>query len=362
MADHNHPPLPVEIEAIDRNWLTYALQTRAPEVEVRDFEIVNIIRSTCTKIRLKLDLANNAGDNPIPETVILKGGFEPHSRDMHQMHEKEVRAYADVLGPLGLRSPRPYFTGYDAERRQGIVIMEDLVARGVTFCSPLKPHSFEQVARRLGDLARFHAQTWDSPGFQPGGKWDWVEDVPKNQLNYFGYFLQEEVWNSYVRSPRGAAASVRFHGLDWMVDSLNRISALSATLPHCVNHGDTHLGNLYIDVDGTPGFFDSLAGRSPGMLEVTYHVAGALDPADRPRWEGALIQHYLGELRAAGVDAPPFDEALRQYGTFLVFGYCIFLINDAVFQAEAINTAYTARFSAAMLDHDTIGRLREVEI
>src|SRR5262249_10920761 len=138
MADPNHPPLPVEIDEIDKEWLTYALQTRAPEVIVRDFEMVDMMRSTCTKIRLRLDLANNPADHPIPQPVILKGGFEPHSRDMHEMHEKEVRAYADVLGPLGLRSPRPYFTGYDEERRQGIVIMEDLVARGVTFCSPLK--------------------------------------------------------------------------------------------------------------------------------------------------------------------------------------------------------------------------------
>ena len=354
-------PLPVEIEEIGTEWLTTALRTRRPAVEVRRFEIIDMIRGTCTKIRLRLDLANNPTDDPIPETVILKGGFEPHSRDMHYILEKEVRAYAEILAPLGLRSPKAYFADYDPERKQGIIIMEDLVARGVTFCNPLQPQSFEQVARRLGELARFHARSWDSAEFRPGGKWDWVEDVPQNQLTYLGYFLQDEVWEGFVRSPRGAASSVRFHGMAWMKDSLNRLAALSAQLPHCVNHGDTHLGNLYEDVDGTPGFFDSLAGRAPAMLEVTYHIGGALDTSDRPRWEAALVQHYLDELKQAGVDAPQFQEAMRQYAIFLVFGYCIFLINDAVFQSEAVNTAYAARFSAAMVDHDTMARIKEIE-
>jgi hypothetical protein len=32
-----------------------------------------------------------------------------------------------------------------------------------------------------------------------------------------------------------------------------------------------------------------------------------------------------------------------------------------VFQTEANNTAYTARFSQAMLDHDTIGKLDAIK-
>lgn len=107
MAERASRPLPVEIEEIDKAWLTTALRTRRPQVEVRGFEIVDMIRGTCTKIRLRLDLANNPADDPIPETVILKGGFEPHSRDMHYILEKEARAYAEILSPLVCAAPRP---------------------------------------------------------------------------------------------------------------------------------------------------------------------------------------------------------------------------------------------------------------
>jgi hypothetical protein len=118
-------------------------------------------------------------------------------------------------------------------------------------------------------------------------------------------------------------------------------------------HGDTHLGNLYEDPDGTPGFFDSQPHKAPSMVEVTYHLTCALDMADRRIWERELVAHYLAELARCGVDVPRLDDAMRQFGMFLAYGYMIFLVNESQYQPEAVNTAYTARFSTAMLDHGT---------
>ena len=119
-------------------------------------------------------------------------------------------------------------------------------------------------------------------------------------------------------------------------------------------------GFLYVDVDGEPGFFDSLPHLAPAMYEIAYHVAGALDVPDRRRHERELVARYREELIANGVDAPSLDEFMHQFGCFLAYGYMIFILNASEFQPEAINTAYTARFSAAMLDHDTVGLLEAV--
>src|SRR5687767_10995675 len=127
----SHLPLPITIEEIDRNWLTSALRVKAPDVTVRDFEIVDVNHGTCTKIRLRLDLDEVGKLAGIPETVILNGGFESHSRGLDFMHEKEVRGYRDLLPVNPLPTPICYFADFDAERGQGIVIIEDLVARGV---------------------------------------------------------------------------------------------------------------------------------------------------------------------------------------------------------------------------------------
>ena len=360
MTERSVFPLPVELEEIDRDWLSAALSTRVPGVSVRDFEIVDMNRGTCTKIRLGLDLDEAGRRAGIPERVILKGGFEPHSRAMAHMHESEVHGYRDVLPVLRLPAPACYFADFDAERGQGIVIMEDLVARGVRFCNPLEPQSHEQVARRLSVLADYHAQSWNSPDLGDGGRWSWAKDWMGTLIGYAEAFLSTDQWARFVDSPRGAAASVRFHDAGWMRGALERVYQLSKQLPHSIVHGDTHLGNLYVDRDGTPGFFDSLPHRGPGICEVAYHVACALDTADRRRWEGALIRHYLDELTRHGVDPPDFDASLRHYGVFLAYGYLVFLVNESVFQSEAINTAYTARFSAAMLDNRTIELLEAV--
>lgn len=162
-------------------------------------------------------------------------------------------------------------------------------------------------------------------------------------------------------APRGAATSVHLHDLDRLIAAFDKLVKLSRRLPHCIQHGDTHLGNLYHNADGSPGFLDSLPGRGPAMREIAYHLAGALDTGDRRRWERALIQHYLAALESYGVSAPTFDEAVEQYGAFLLDGYIVFMVNESFYQPESINTAYTARFSAAMIDHDTLALIDELD-
>jgi hypothetical protein len=292
--------------------------------------------------------------------VILKGGFEAHSRDMGFMHATEVRGYRDVLPVLKLPGPTCFFADYDSERRQGIVIMEDLVARGVSFCSALRPAGYDAVARRLSVLAEFHAKTWATPERLAAGPWGGLNAYCASTLSYGDHFLDPATWSGFTRSPRGAAASTRFHDPAWMRQALDSLAQLEPRRPHCVLHGDTHPGNLYVDADETPGFFDPTMHRGPALADVSYHVVCALDQADRPLWERDLVAHYLAELARRGIEPPDLDEAMRDYGAYLARAYFIFMINDTVFQPEAINTAYVARISAAMLAHDTTGLLQAI--
>jgi hypothetical protein len=353
MASNYPITLPTQISGITTDWLGQAFKSWTPGVGLRKSEIVDINNGTCTKIRIALELDDAGKAAGIPGSVILKGGFEAHSRQMHYMHGEEVHAYADVRPHTPLRMPRCWFAGYDAEAQQGIVIMDDLVARGVEFCHPQRPQTPEQVAKRLTMLARHHAMTWNSPDIRPGGKFAWAGNVYDS--TYFDTVLKPDIWRGYVNSARGAAASVCFHDLDWMLAANAAMGRFARTLPTMLIHGDTHLGNLYIDTDGEPGFFDSLPHLAPAMYEVSYHVTGALDVPVRRLHERALVEHYRQELIACGIDAPSLDEFMHQFGVYLANGYAIFLVNASEFQPEAINTAYTGRFSSAMLDHDTIG-------
>ena len=363
MPQSSHLPLPTDLQEVTSDWLTAALQRHDPDAVVTDFETVKVMHSTTTKVWLKLQLNDAARRSGIPENVVLKGGFEPQSRTLAQMHWREVIGYRDIMGPLGLPSPKFWFADWDEDRAQGIIIMEDLSDRGVTFCNALHPHTHEQVRRRLSELARFHAQSWGGPGsgrFEPPKTWGELPEFFEVMQPFVDDKSSEQNWERFLAMPRGASVSKVFKDRDWLLRSWTDLKRFSLQQPQCILHGDVHLGNLFIDQDGTPGFFDTLASWGPGLMEVTYHVSAALDIADRRKCEGALVQHYLDELARNGVSPPHYEEAMRQYAIFLLYGHFIWMTTEPMWQTESVNTANTARVSAAMIDHDTIGQYRSL--
>lgn len=362
MSTVSHFPLPIVFEEITPEWITAALRVKYPDVTAQGVEIVDMVRGTTTKIRLrlKLDAAGKAAG--LPDVMILKGGFEVHSQTIgqDQMFQREVQAYRDVFPAMHLPHPACYFADYDDTRKQGIILMEDLVLAGVEFTSVLRPQTYEQISRRLTVLAQFHAKSWASSDLHPGGRWCDLHNFFEIMQPFHEFYMQPENWNRFVTAPRGAAASVRFHDIEWVKRAWRKMTAFARALPQCVIHGDVHLGNLFIFPDGTPGFFDSLASTGPGMLEVAYHISGSLDTSDRKRWEGPLLQLYLDELRRNDVDAPSFDEAFDQYRILVFYGFWIFFKNEVVRQSENLNCAVVSRASQTLLDHDFIARIESL--
>lgn len=352
--------LPLTVDAITPQWLSEALGERHRGLTVTHVEIVDIILGTSTKIRVRPTYAySGAGGVVLPDTLIVKGGFEEHSPSMQPMYLNEMRFYRDVQPRIDMHSPVCYFAGTDPDSHQSIVIMEDLRARGVEFCNALRPQSYDQVARRLEAMAIYHAQTWNSVEFEPGGAFDWIAGRHESwSAEYQHRYLAPEVWRHYMESPRGAAVSRVLQDRHWMARALGYLGRYHRHSPVCLCHGDTHLGNLYIDA-GKPGFFDAQVAKGPWQLEVTYHMIAALDIYDRRLWERDLLRHYLRALGAQGIAAPSFETAWESHRREIIYGLFIFLINEVRFQTEAINTAYAARFGAAALDHDTVALTSE---
>ena len=348
--------LPLRVEEVTAGWLTQALAVLHPGTEVRSAQIEDVIQGTSTKIRVRLQYTPGAADAAdLPPTLIVKGGFESHSPSMQAMYLNEVRFYRDVAPYIDINIPRCYYAGSDPATHQSIVILEDLKAKNVIFCHPQRPLGYEPVARRLEAMARYHAQTWNSQEFRTGGRFDWVTTRFEGFSQvYIDRYLEPDVWSYYMQQPRGAAVSTTLHDGQWMRQALRNLSAYHQQWPMCLIHGDTHLGNLYIEADGTPGFFDAQTSRAPWQTEVNYHLIAALDIADRKRWEKPLLVRYLERLKSYGVAAPGFEEAWEGYRRETAYGYFIFVINESRFQTEAVNTAEAARFGAAALDHDTV--------
>jgi hypothetical protein len=353
-------PLPLVVEEVTPEWLTAALRQRAPDVTVRGFEIFDKSFTTCSKLWLKLDLSEAGKRAGIPERVVLKAGFEDHGRTMWYMHEREVRAYRDILPRVHLPAPACYFADYDAARKQGIVIMEDLRTRNVTFCNAFNPGTYEQIASRLTALAQFHGKAWDSPDLKPGGRWADVPVFFESLEPFFDMMMSVENWERLTSLPRSAAMSMRFMNRAWMIDAYKKMVRFSRQLPQCLLHSDPHPGNVYHYPDGAAGFYDPVASVGPGMFDVTYHIVTSADVADRRQWEGPLIQHYLDELAREGVTPPSLEEATHQFAIFLVYGCFAWTTNESYYQTESVITASASRVGAAMLDHDVMGLLKKL--
>jgi hypothetical protein len=251
--------------------------------------------------------------------------------------------------------PEVFVKALDTERKQMMILMEDLALRDVRLQRGLSPNTPEQVYRRLTSLAAFHAASWGSPEIKAGGKYDFL---PSNGATMFvaymdhaGFDLAE--WEKYVSWPRGQACPRKFLDYDWMRRILLYAGELSDASPNCLIHGDTHLGNLYEEADGTPGFFDPLVRREHGLLEATYHICNALDPIDRRRHDRDMIAHYRSELSRRGVKVPSLADMMHEYAAYLSINLVTFLVNHPTYQTEAFNTAHAVRAAIAMMDHDS---------
>jgi hypothetical protein len=287
----------------------------------------------------------------------------------------EAHGFRDVF-PLGLNMPKIYFVDLEPDRQQSVIIMEDLNAKGVTFGHGLRALGYDLMRARLTALAAFHAKTWDSPELKPGGRYSGVvpNGVRMNRIHMeeHGYielgndklsrqggeyrqmppFLTPEGWATIwqERMSQNAAASHHFRDFEWNRKAMLHIEALNDSLPNCIVHGDTHLGNHYEESDGTPGFFDPMPRREPAYFELCYCITAGLDPYDRRNWERSLVGVYLDELARNGVKLD-FDQTMYYYALFLHQGFTWFIINDPIWQTPAFNTVHVWRFCSAMMDN-----------
>ena len=231
------------------------------------------------------------------------------------------------------------------------MLLEDLLARNVTFGSALRPIDPAIARRGLEMLARYHARWWNSPGpailCPPGGMIiadDW---------------LSESNFENLLQLPRFEYVPPELRDRERFRSALYSSWESNAQGPICLIHGDTHLGNWFFDVDGTPGLLDWQGDvRGCWAHDVTEFLLTALDIDERRNHQVPLLEFYLEQLRSHGVDAPSFDKAWKQYRRNTFWAAAGALCPVAM-QPEAVCIAYTQRGMAAVMDLDALASFDE---
>src|SRR5262249_60671077 len=93
------------------------------------------------------------------------------------------------------------------------------------------------------------------------------------------------------------------------VTHYDRLDELWHDGPQTYVHGDTHIGNVFLD-GGRVGFHDwGLSRVSTPLRDVSYFLTMSVDPDQRAKSERSLLRQYLDALRSAGGPSIDFDAA-----------------------------------------------------
>ena len=155
-------PLPLTAEGVTAAWLSAALRTRYPGVVITQVEPVQIIDGTATKVLLRLAYGPHTRREGLPDQMCVKGGFGAHREYLGGMglYSSEVRFFNEIAPLYELARPASYFGLTQTDPVQGVVALEDLQARGVTFARATRPLSVKLARAGLDALAALHGQSW----------------------------------------------------------------------------------------------------------------------------------------------------------------------------------------------------------
>jgi len=291
------PRIPAAASDLSPDWLSDVLGADVVGVEVLDHAF-----ATNQRVKIGLTYAS-AGAGPASLFVKL-APLDPAHRAMigaSGMGRREVQFYADVASTVNLRVPRSYFAA-TADGGDFVMLLEDLSALGCEFSEGEWGVSPDAAARALEELALFHARFSDPDARKAVAPW---LAEPSVQMNDFAAQLMRQVLDQHgaVLTPAYVAAGELY------VSDYDRLDELWNGGPQTYVHGDTHIGNVFLD-GGRVGFHDwGLSRVSTPMRDVSYFLTMSVDPEQRAQCERSLLRLYLDALRSAGGPSIDFDDA-----------------------------------------------------
>jgi len=308
-----------------------------------------------TRVRLLMTY-NEAGHScRLPPTMWAKCNFEVHGAQVAGFSRSEVVFYRRHAQDGSVNTPKCYFAATDADSGSSFLLLEDLLARNVTFGTALRPIDPKIARRAVEMLARYHARSWGSPelaSLVPVGGASLADD-------WAGLMLDASGFKQCMQLPRFEFVPPALRDRDRFRGALHKMWHSNAHGPHCLLHGDLHLGNCFFEVDGTPGFVDWQGDtRGCWAYDFTEFLLTALNIDDRRNCERLLLDSYLAQLRSCGIDAPSFENAWLHYrrNTFLTAAAAVC---PPAMQPEAVLIAYTQRGMAAVTDLDSLASFDE---
>ncbi|HEX7858676.1 MAG TPA: phosphotransferase [Sphingobium sp.] len=342
-------PAPLDMDAVlDPAWLSRVLAHRWPEARVREVTVVETLVTMATKVRIRLTVE---GNDDAPSQLCIKGILMPTGAP-RSASIVETLFYRDAATTLGVHVPGCIHAALAADGGSGVIVMDDQVAAGGTFCSALRPFNPDQARDGLEQLAVLHAAGWEGKAVY-ASPWiprflDFMADSP---------LLPVDQLQALLDGDRGKPLPAEIRNADRLHRGVVALSAQIRERPNCLVHGDAHAGNIYRDASGALGIVDwQILQKGEWAQDVAYHLAAVLTPEDRRLHEKDLLDHYRARLSALGGPRLDADEAWTRYRAAMVYGFYLWAITRKV--DPAITHEFVRRLGLAVSDLESFSILR----
>ena len=229
-------------------------------------------------------------------------------------YEVEVGFYSTLADSLPVRTPRCYWTGFDAERAAYGVVLEDVApARQgdqVAGCS------VAEAAAALEELALLHGPRWGDASLLELG---WLQEGGRDRGGGIGPVLALFLPGFLERygdrlSPEVVELIPRF------LEVVDRYGAEGlGPAPYTVLHGDFRNDNLMFGLDRVVVLDWQTVTVGAALSDVSYFLGGSLVPELRRSAEADLVREYWQRLRRGGVDLA-WDRCWEDYRRYAFAG------------------------------------------
>jgi thiamine kinase-like enzyme len=355
MAKVKLPAGPAELTT---DWLTNALRETGTITEAAvtglDYKIIGEgegVLGQLARFRLQFDKPEGGA----PATLVGKFPASVQANrdfaNLFRFYEREVRFYEEIADEVELRTPKRYYSHFDPETNDYILLMEDM---GAALCgNQVAGCPAENAITVLRNMARFHATWWEHPRLE---SLDWIPygNHPIHQSAQQAY---QDCWDNFLKnfgdrlSARALTAAERLSTR--IIDLQNAITKP----PMSIAHGDLRYDNLYFNADEMAVADWQIVLRGRASYDAAYFMSQSVDPAVRKSCEMEALRTYHETLREGGVSGYSFDDLMWDYRSTAMYclvypvisGGTLDLANE---RGTALVTAMLDRSIATILDLD----------
>lgn len=307
--------IPINYDLITSEWLTHIVCKEHPGARVISHRLDAPDDGTGNRRRIFLTYNDAGNAAKLPASVFCKASEKLVNRLVMGtcgLIFGETTFYNRFRPLLDIEAPRCYLATYNPKSFNSIIVLEDLLNRGVEFCNHHTILDRAKAESQMSLMATLHGKFYPKSGTLP-----MVAALPTTEKVIENATIWFNLKNSCIKGFLAAEEVIppklyRRHAEIW--PAMMKSTALQGSLPRTLTHNDNHLKNWYIAGDGTMGLCDWQAiGGGDWGRDIANTLGMSLTVENRRAWEKELLQFYLNKLHEAGGPVIPFNYAWNNY-------------------------------------------------